>query len=236
MATPQRLPIVNSDDGVWGDIIRQYIMKEHFNDDTDNPANGGHKTVTIKAGTTSAGTAPLKFTSGPVMTTPEPGAMEYTGDMLYFTITTGTTRKKVALYDDASGATGDLYYRDSSGVFTRLPVGSTGKTLKVSGGLPTWADSSSGFTTSTKTSNYTITGTDVVIFADATGGNTTITLPSAASFAGYRFMIKRIDSTGNAVTIGRSGSDTIDGQTSIPITQQYTAVMVVSNGAGWYIF
>jgi hypothetical protein len=236
MPTPQRLPIVNSDDGVWGDIIRQYIMKEHFNDDTDNAANGGHKTVTIKAGTTSAGTAPLKFSSGPVMTTPEAGAMEYTGDMLYFTNTTGTTRKKVALYDDTSGATGDLYYRDSSGVFTRLPVGASGKTLGVSSGVPAWVDSSSGFTTSTKTSNYTITGTDVVIFADATSGNTTITLPAAASFAGYRFFVKRIDSTGNSVTIGRSGSDTIDGQTSIPVTQQYTALMVVSNGSGWYIF
>ncbi len=235
MPTPQRLPIVNNDDGVWGDIIRQYIMKEHFNDDTDNAANGGHKTVTIKAGTTSAGTAPLKFTSGPVMSTAEAGAMEYTGDMLYFTITTGTTRKKVALYDDSSGATGDLYYRDSSGVFTRLPVGATGKTLGVSGGLPAWVDNSSGFTTSTKTSNYTITGTDVIIFADATSGNTTITLPAAATFAGYRFFIKRIDSTGNTVAVARSGSDTIDGQTTIAIDQQYTAIMVVSNGSAWYI-
>lgn len=235
MPTPQRLPIVNSDDGVWGDILRQYLSKEHFNDDTDNAANGGHKTVTIKAGTTSAGTAPLKFTSGPVMSTAEAGAMEYTGDMLYFTITTGTTRKKVALYDDSSGATGDLYYRDSSGVFTRLPVGASGKTLGVSSGVPAWVDSSSGFTTSTKTSNYTITGTDVVIFADATGGNTTITLPAAASFAGYRFFIKRIDSTGNTVSVARSGADTIDGQTTITITQQYTAIMVVSNGSAWYI-
>lgn len=146
MPTPQRLPIVNNDDGVWGDILRQYLTKEHFNDDTDNAANGGHKTVTIKAGTTSAGTAPLKFTSGPVMTSAEVGAMEYTGDMLYFTITTGTTRKKVALYDDSSGATGDIYYRDSSGVFTRLPSSSDGKTLRVSGGLPTWSDAAPAFT------------------------------------------------------------------------------------------
>lgn len=235
MPTPQRLPIVNSDDGVWGDILRQYLAKEHFNDDTDNAANGGHKTVTIRAGTTGAGTAPLKFTSGPVMSAAEAGAMEYTGDMLYFTITTGSTRKKVALYDDSSGATGDLYYRDSSGVFTRLPVGAAGKTLGVSSGLPAWVDNSSGFTTSTKTSNYTITGTDVIIFADATSGNTTITLPAAATFTGYRFFIKRIDSSGNAVSVARSGSDTIDGQTTIPIHQQYTAIMVVSNGSAWYI-
>ncbi|MGB4762614.1 MAG: hypothetical protein WBP12_04655 [Candidatus Saccharimonas sp.] len=235
MPTPQRLPIVNSDDGVWGDILRQYLMKEHLNDDTDNASNGGHKTVTIAAGTTGAGTAPLKLTSGPVMSAAEAGAMEYTGDMLYFTITTGTTRKKVALYDDSSGATGDLYYRDSSGVFTRLPVGTTGKILGVSSGLPAWTDPSASFATSTKTSNYTITSTDVVIFADATGGHTTITLPLASGLSGYRFYIKRIDSTGNTVTVQRSGSDTIDGLTSLTIDQQYTSIAVVSSGSAWYI-
>lgn len=235
MPTPQRLPIVNNDDGVWGDIIRQYIMKEHFNDDTDNAANGGHKTVTIRAGTTGAGTAPLKFTSGPVMTAPEAGAMEYTGDMLYFTITTGTTRKKVALYDDSSGATGDIYYRDSSGVFTRLPAGSNGKTLRISSGLPAWSDVDTTLSTSTKTSNYTIVGSDVVIFADATSGNTTITLPLAASFSGYSFFVKRIDGTGNTCQVSRSGSDTIDGATSFVLDTQYYSVRVVSNGSNWYI-
>ena len=54
MPTPQRLPIVNSDDGVWGDIIRQYLMKEHYNDDTDNSVNGGHQKITVRAGTASA--------------------------------------------------------------------------------------------------------------------------------------------------------------------------------------
>jgi len=229
----QRLPIVNSDDGVWGDIIRQYIMKEHFNDDTDNPANGGHKTVTIRAGTASAGTAPLKFTSGTLMSSPEAGAVEYNTDALYFTIATGTVRKKIALYDDTSGATGDIYYRDSSGNFVRLAAGSNGKTLRVASGLPAWSDET--FATSTKTSNYTITGTDVVVFADATSGNVTITLPTASANAGYRFYVKRIDASGNSVSIARSGSDTIDGQTSVNVVAQYDSYTVVSNGSLWYI-
>jgi hypothetical protein len=233
--TQQRLPIVNSDDGVWGDIIRQYIMKEHYNDDTDNPINGSHKTVTIRPGTASAGTAPLKFTSGTLLTTPETGATEFAGDNLYFTITTGTTRKKVALYDDSSGATGDLYYRDATGNFVRLPVGSSGKTLRVASGVPAWADADVTFATSTKTSNYTITGTDVVIFANATSGNVTITLPTASSNAGYRFYIKRIDGSGNTCSVARSGSDTIDGQTSISLDLQYTSLTVVSDGSAWYI-
>src|SRR5664279_2723261 len=115
MSTPQRLPIVNSDDGIWGDIIRQYLLKEHYDDGTDNAINGGHKTITVRAGTTVAGTAPLKFTSGPLNTAAEVGAVEFLTDKLYLTQTTGPTRKVIAAYDDSAGATGDVHYRDSSG-------------------------------------------------------------------------------------------------------------------------
>ena len=233
--TVQRLPIVNSDDGVWGDILRQYLMKEHYNDDTDNAVNGGHKTVTIRAGTATAGTAPLKFSSGTLLSTAEAGAVEFNTDSLYFTITTGTVRKKVAIYDDSSGATGDLYYRDSSGNFVRLGIGSSGQTLKVSSGLPVWGDGSSGFGTATKTSGYTISTSDTVIFADASSGNVTITLPAASSTSGYRFYVKRIDSSGNTCNIARSSTDTIDGQTSVSLDLQYTSLTVVSNGSAWYI-
>lgn len=229
----QRLPIVNSDDGIWGDIIRQFLMKEHYNDDTDNAVNGGHQKITVRAGTATAGTAPLKFTSGTLLSTPEAGAVEFNTDSLYFTITTGTVRKKVAIYDDSSGATGDVYYRDSSGNFVRLAAGSNGKTLRVSSGLPAWSDAT--FTTSTKTSNYTLSSTDTVIFADATSGNVTITLPTASSIAGYRFYIKRVDGSGNTCSVARSGSDTIDGQTSVSLPQQYTSLTLVSDGSAWYI-
>lgn len=229
----QRLPIVNSDDGVWGDIIRQYLTKEHYNDDTDNPVNGGHKTVTIRAGTASAGTAPLKFTSGTLLSSPEAGAMEFNNNNIYFTITTGPVRKKVAIYDDSGGATGDLYYRDGSGNFVQLPVGAAGKTLRVASGLPAWSDAT--FTTSTKTSNYTIGATDTVIFANATSGNVTITLPVASGVSGYRFYVKRIDNSGNTCAVARSGSDTIDGQTSVNLDAQYTSLTLVSDGTAWYI-
>jgi hypothetical protein len=38
-----------------------------------------------------------------------------------------------------SDATGDIYYRNSSGILTRLPIGSTGQVLNVASGLPAWA-------------------------------------------------------------------------------------------------
>ena len=179
--------------------------------------------------------APLKFTSGTLMSTPEAGAVEFNNNLLYFTITSGTVRKKIAMYDDTSGATGDLYYRDGSGNFTQLGIGSSGQTLRVTGGVPAWGDTGAGFATTTKTSSYTIGASDTVILANATSGNVTITLPTAASLGGYRFYVKRIDNSANSCTIARSGSDTIDGQTSIAINVQYTSLTVVSNGSAWYI-
>ena len=140
----QRLPIVNGDDGGWGDILNQFLEKEHYNTGSDNAANGGHKTITVRAGTAAAGTAPIKLTSGTLLSSPETGAIEFNGDKLYFTQTTGPTRKTVAIYDDSAGAAGDIYYRDSSGNFIRLAAGTNGHVLTLSSGLPTWAAASGG--------------------------------------------------------------------------------------------
>lgn len=49
----------------------------------------------LKAGTATAGTAPLKLTSGTNLTTPENGAFEFDGTNLYFTV--GGVRKTVTL-------------------------------------------------------------------------------------------------------------------------------------------
>lgn len=95
----QRLPIVDGDDGLWGEILNQFLEKEHYNTGVDNVANGGHKSITVRAGTTAAGTAPLKLTSGPLMTAPEVGAVEFLTDKLYFTQTTSTTRKVITTGD-----------------------------------------------------------------------------------------------------------------------------------------
>lgn len=117
----QRLPIVNSDDGIWGDNLNQYLGKEHYNGSADFTAaspNGGHKTITVQPGTTAAGTVPLKFTSGPLTTAAEAGAVEFLSDKLYFTQTTSTTRKVVTMGDTnitvgtaapGSPTTGDLW-------------------------------------------------------------------------------------------------------------------------------
>lgn len=63
----------------------------------------------------------------------------------------------------------------------------------------------------------------------------TITLPTAASISGRIYTIKKIDSSGNAVTIGTTSSQTIDGSTTYALSSQYKYVTVVSNGTNWLI-
>jgi hypothetical protein len=208
MPTPQRLPIVNGDDGQWGDILNQFLGKEHYDTGSDNAANGGHKTITIRAGTTSAGTAPIKLTSGSLMTSPEAGAIEFLTDRLYFTQTTSTTRKTIAAYDDSSGATGDLYYRDSSGYFVRLAIGTDGKLLTAASGIPAWT-SGSGIAKLTSGVLSTVTAPSGTIVGDTD----TQTLTN-----------KRL--TPRITTITSSGTPTIntDNCDAVTITAQAAAI------------
>lgn len=58
-------------------------------------------TIHLPAGSTAASSAPIKRTSGALMTTPEVGADEFLTDSYYLTITTGAARKEVTLNDIA---------------------------------------------------------------------------------------------------------------------------------------
>lgn len=67
-----------------------------------------------------------------------------------------------------SDGTGDIWYRNSSGIFTRLPIGSTGNVLTVSSGLPAWASpagkilgSASGSTSNQNITSTASPGTDI---------------------------------------------------------------------------
>jgi len=52
---------------------------------------------------------------------------------------------------------------------------------------------------------------------------------------GQTFTIKKIDASGNAVTLGTTSSQTIDGSTTFSLPTQYKYVTVVSDGANWII-
>lgn len=78
----------------------------------------------LGAGTATAGTAPLRFNSGTSLTTAIAGAMEFTTDDLFFTITTGTARKRILFADPTGGLTS-----------TRVPFATTNGRLTDDGGF-----------------------------------------------------------------------------------------------------
>jgi hypothetical protein len=71
--------------------------------------------VHIGAGSSAAGTAPLKFTSGDSLTTAVAGSIEFTTDDLYFTITTGATRKGFVLNDGSNLTSGKIPIASTNG-------------------------------------------------------------------------------------------------------------------------
>lgn len=93
-----------------------------------------------------------------------------------------------------------------------------------------------GVAVAAKTTTYTITSSDGLVTGDATSAAFTMTLPAASSNSGKVFRLKKIDSSVNAVTIARAGSDTIDGATSFLLSTQWEEVELVSDGTSvWLI-
>lgn len=85
-----------------GGVLAQDNANFFFNDITNNlgiQTNTPTAKLHLGAGSTAANTAPIKLTSGALMTTPEAGAIEFLTDNAYLTITTGTARKTIATFD-----------------------------------------------------------------------------------------------------------------------------------------
>lgn len=122
-------------------------------------------TLHVRAGTASANSAPLKFTSGTNLSTPEAGAMEYDGSNLYFT--PSTTRQTIMKgYTNTGSINLSNIYQNNSREFTMTVTGAdTNDTCSCSplGGLEdglTWNCYVSSNNTVTirvsNTRNYTI--------------------------------------------------------------------------------
>lgn len=92
---------------------------------------------------------------------------------------------------------------------------------------------------SSQTANFNVTASISVKYlypCDASGGAFAATLPAAATAgSGATVYIKKTDSSTEAVTVTRSGSDTIDGGTTYAISEENQCVAFVSDGtSAWY--
>ena len=87
----------------------------------------------------------------------------------------------------------------------------------------------------TKTANYTAASGDETILGNASAGSFSITLPTSVGIGGKIYIVKKIDSTANTVTIATTSSQTIDGNTSKVISYQYDGYQLQSDGANWFV-
>lgn len=158
----------------------------------------------LTAGTATAGTAPLGFTSGPLLTTPEVGKVEFLTDRWYGTITTGAARKGFAFTDDITAittglATNDVPRWDGSAF---QPSGITSDGTDLFAVMPGEAGLES-------TDNFTIT---------SSGGDVDITASAGATLEGTNDFARLVsggvsvvaDGFNNAVLIGDAiGANTV---------------------------
>jgi hypothetical protein len=89
--------------------------------------------------------------------------------------------------------------------------------------------------TTTQTANYAASAGEFVL-CDPSGGAFAVTLPAAATAgAGKRVCVKNTTTSTTAITIARSGSDTIDGGTSATMNTSEACKVYVSDGvSAWY--
>ena len=119
-----------------------------------------------------------------------------------------------------SDATGDLYYRNSGGTFTRLPIGTVGQILDVSsGGIPEWIANPSASNGSTTVKGVYEEATQAEHEAGTTTGGTGADLIVSTRTNGARLY------AGYAADAGSTDSYAI---TLSPVPSAYTAGMAVS--------
>ena len=89
--------------------------------------------------------------------------------------------------------------------------------------------------TTALSANTTLDSSHYAVMVDATSGNITITLPAASGCTKRIYIIKKIDSSANTITIARTGANTIDGATSKVINVQYAGYGLQSDGTNYNI-
>jgi hypothetical protein len=153
------------------------------------------------------------------------------------TITTGTWQGSTI--ETTYGGTGQtsytngdilIYDSSSSSTLTKLPIGSTGKVLTVSGGLPSW-QSISGSSLTNVTTTYTVLSTDETVNCTSISGFT-VNLTTAVGEVGRKIVIKN-SGTGD-ILVDADGAETIDDALTATLVQ-YESITVQSDGTNWII-
>jgi hypothetical protein len=150
------------------------------------------------------------------------------GYLSFFTVpsSTGTATERVRI---TSG--GDVYINSTSNFYWQntnarlgLKQSSPTSTLHVTGSV--------AYAVTTTASGITLDETHYIVLVT---GTVTITLPAASGCTGRTYVIKNALTGPGTVTVGRTGTDTIDGTTSLSLAVANKTTTVVSDGSNWRI-
>lgn len=167
-------------------------------------------------------------TSGHLVTLPT-----NTGTVL---LTNGSGSSLSGIVTSITGTANNLTSSASTGAVT-LNLGSNVVTTGGSAQTISKAIKITGLSTAetgNKTSSYTVTSSDDVVYVNDTLGSVTITLPTAVGLDGKIFTIKKVSSSLNTVTIATTGGQTIDGATNVVLNNAQEKAIVQSNNHYWF--
>lgn len=170
-------------------------------------------------------------------------ATPFTIDNYYFSSNIATSNGGGVLFKPNDDGQGVSLVAPTTGPTTAISLelpnatGNEGNVLKTDGsGTMTWVNSNIASRTIVSTSSYIIKSTDVSIAVTYTPtGTVTLTLPSASTLAEFSITDEGGNAGTNNITINRSGSDTIMGETSLIINGDYNSINLYSDGGtGWF--
>jgi hypothetical protein len=85
------------------------------------------------------------------------------------------------------------------------------------------------------TADTTLAETHYCVDVSASAAARTITLPTAVGINGRVYVIRKSDSSGNAVTIDGNGAEHINDADTKVLAAQYDTATLMSNGVGWIV-
>jgi hypothetical protein len=85
----------------------------------------------------------------------------------------------------------------------------------------------------TITTTTTLSTSQPIVKASAAAGAITLSLPLAVNCIGCTIIVKKVDTTGNAVVIDPAFSELIDGVVTLSLTTPQSTVQIRCNGVSW---
>lgn len=143
------------------------------------------------------------------------------------------------LHDPVSGIAGDIYTAWTGATDPGFDARATTDGEVARGRLAACIDAIAasiagnvGLTSISRSANFTAAAGGHYR-VNCTTANVIVTLPASSSNSGAIISIKRVDASGNTITIQRAGGDLIDGATTRTLAAQWNGVQLLATSAGW---